>query len=220
MFGMGTMLRKTGAFFMRRSFSNDELYWDIFREYIYALVASYHIGVEFFIEGTRSRNFKALVPKVGLLSMALLPYFTGEVSDITIVPVSVSYERVLEEFLFVYELLGVPKPKESTKGFFKALKIIDERFGKMYMDFGEPISVREFFNQTASDRMERAGVGAHLQKLNRNEIEFVKKLANEVSSLKDFNIYCHTKHFIFLGCLSTTTADCHFNIQSFIFVLC
>ncbi|XP_002056467.4 dihydroxyacetone phosphate acyltransferase [Drosophila virilis] len=180
MFGMGTMLRKTGAFFMRRSFSNDELYWDIFREYMYALVANYHIGVEFFIEGTRSRNFKALVPKVGLLSMALLPYFTGEVPDVMIVPVSVAYERVLEEQLFVYELLGVPKPKESTKGFFKALKIIDERFGKMFLDFGEPISVREFFGHDSTQRMQRAGLGGQLQKLNRQEIELVKQLANEI----------------------------------------
>lgn len=180
MFGMGTMLRKTGAFFMRRSFSNDELYWDIFREYMYALVASYHIGVEFFIEGTRSRNFKALVPKVGLLSMALLPYFTGEVPDVMIVPVSVAYERVLEEQLFVYELLGVPKPKESTKGFFKALKIIDERFGKMFLDFGAPISVREFFGHESGQRLHRAGLGGSLQKLNRQEIDLVKQLANEI----------------------------------------
>lgn len=180
MFGMGTMLRKTGAFFMRRSFSNDELYWDIFREYMYALVASYHIGVEFFIEGTRSRNFKALVPKVGLLSMALLPYFTGEVPDVMIVPVSVAYERVLEEQLFVYELLGVPKPKESTKGFFKALKIIDERFGKMFLDFGAPISVREFFGHEKGQRLQRAGLGGSLQKLNRQEIDLVKQLANEI----------------------------------------
>lgn len=180
MIGMGTMLRKTGAFFMRRSFSNDELYWDIFREYMYALVAAYHIGVEFFIEGTRSRNFKALVPKIGLLSMALLPYFTGEVPDITIVPVSISYERVLEEQLFVYELLGVPKPKETTKGFFKALKIIDERFGKMFVDFGKPISVKEFFGHTSHDRVQRAAVAGHLQKLNKQEIDLVKGLANEV----------------------------------------
>lgn len=187
MFAMGTMLRKTGAFFMRRSFSNDELYWDIFREYMYALVGSYHIGVEFFIEGTRSRNFKALVPKVGLLSMALQPFFTGEVSDITIVPVSVSYERVLEEQLFVYELLGVPKPKESTKGFFKALKIIDENFGKMYLDFGEPISVKDFFGESCSlDKMKRATLGSHLQKLNKHEIELVKKLATEVGQI-NFN---------------------------------
>lgn len=197
MFGMGTMLRKTGAFFMRRSFSKDELYWDIFREYMYALISVYHIGVEFFIEGTRSRNFKALVPKVGLLSMALLPYFTGEVPDVTIVPVSISYERLLEEQLFVYELLGVPKPKETTKGFFKALKIIDERFGRMYLDFGAPISVREFFGHTGANRMQRATVGAHLQKLDRRDLDLIKKLGNEIIYqqqrgivISTFNLLC------------------------------
>lgn len=46
--------------------------------------------------------------------MALEPLFVGEVMDITIVPVGVAYEKNLEEQLFVYELLGVPKPKEST----------------------------------------------------------------------------------------------------------
>uniref|UniRef100_A0A1A9Z3V3 Phospholipid/glycerol acyltransferase domain-containing protein n=1 Tax=Glossina pallidipes TaxID=7398 RepID=A0A1A9Z3V3_GLOPL len=198
MFAMGTMLRKTGAFFMRRSFSDDELYWDVFREYVYALVAVYHIGVEFFIEGTRSRNFKSLVPKIGLLSMALLPYFTGEVSDITIVPVSVSYEKILEEQLFVYELLGVPKPKESTKGFFKALKIIDERFGKMYLDFGKPISVRDFFGHKDAQRIERATLAAHLQQLNKNEIELIKKLANEIIYQQQRRIVINTFNLLSL----------------------
>lgn len=215
MFGMGTMLRKTGAFFMRRSFSNDELYWDVFREYMYALVAVYHIGVEFFIEGTRSRNFKALVPKVGLLSMALMPYFTGEVPDITIVPVSVSYERVLEEQLFVYELLGVPKPKESTTGFFKALKIIEERFGKMYLDFGEPISVKEFFGHTGIERMPRSTVAAYVQKLNRSEIDLIKKLANEVINLKPSTITFYIITIIFLSNsdhLSAAASHCHYHL--------
>ncbi|XP_017131626.1 dihydroxyacetone phosphate acyltransferase [Drosophila elegans] len=213
MFGMGTMLRKTGAFFMRRSFSNDELYWDIFREYMYALVANYHIGVEFFIEGTRSRNFKALVPKIGLLSMALLPYFTGEVPDVMIVPVSVAYERVLEEQLFVYELLGVPKPKESTKGFFKALKIIDERFGKMFLDFGEPISVKEFFGHDSGQRMQRAGVGGHLQKLNRQEVELVKQLANEIIYQQQRRIVISTFNLLSLYYASQLYAQKNVNID-------
>ncbi|KAH8265441.1 hypothetical protein KR038_007803 [Drosophila bunnanda] len=213
MFGMGTMLRKTGAFFMRRSFSNDELYWDIFREYMYALVANYHIGVEFFIEGTRSRNFKALVPKIGLLSMALLPYFTGEVPDVMIVPVSVAYERVLEEQLFVYELLGVPKPKESTKGFFKALKIIDERFGKMFLDFGEPISVKEFFGHDSAQRMQRAGVGGHLQKLNRQEVELVKQLANEIIYQQQRRIVITTFNLLSLYYASQLYAQKSVNID-------
>lgn len=65
MVGMGSMLRNTGAFFMRRSFSSDKMYWEVFREYIRTLVTHYHSGVEFFIEGTRSRSCKALSPKIG-----------------------------------------------------------------------------------------------------------------------------------------------------------
>lgn len=46
--------------------------------------------------------------------MALKPFFFGSVPDITIVPFHLSYDKVLEEILFAYELLGIPKPKEST----------------------------------------------------------------------------------------------------------
>lgn len=50
----------------------------------------------------------------GLLNIVMDPFFKGEVFDISLVPVSISYERVLEEALYARELLGVPKPKEST----------------------------------------------------------------------------------------------------------
>ncbi len=49
-----------------------------------------------------------------MMHMVLEPYFKGEVFDITLVPISISYDRVLEESLLAHELLGVPKPKEST----------------------------------------------------------------------------------------------------------
>jgi glycerone phosphate O-acyltransferase len=42
------------------------------------------------------------------------PFLKGEVFDVSLVPVSISYERILEESLYARELLGVPKPKEST----------------------------------------------------------------------------------------------------------
>lgn len=50
----------------------------------------------------------------GMMHMVLEPYFKGEVFDITLVPITISYDRVLEESLLAHELLGVPKPKEST----------------------------------------------------------------------------------------------------------
>lgn len=46
--------------------------------------------------------------------MVIEPYLEGRLPDIMMVPISISYERTLEELLFSRELLGIPKPKEST----------------------------------------------------------------------------------------------------------
>lgn len=46
--------------------------------------------------------------------MILKAFFFAEVQDIKFVPINISYDRILEETLFAFELLGVPKPKEST----------------------------------------------------------------------------------------------------------
>lgn len=50
-----------------------------------------------------------------MLQVILELYFSGKMPDVVIVPISISYDRTLEETLYAYELLGVPKPKESTK---------------------------------------------------------------------------------------------------------
>lgn len=50
----------------------------------------------------------------GLLTMVMDTFYSGDVPDITIVPVNISYDRSLEEVLFAYEMLGIAKPKEST----------------------------------------------------------------------------------------------------------
>lgn len=46
--------------------------------------------------------------------MILQPFFKSDLPDILFVPINFSYDRLLEEDLFAFELLGVPKPKEST----------------------------------------------------------------------------------------------------------
>lgn len=50
----------------------------------------------------------------GLLNIVMEPFFKREVFDTYLVPISISYDKILEETLYAYELLGVPKPKEST----------------------------------------------------------------------------------------------------------
>lgn len=64
---VGELLRKTGAFYMRRSFSNDLLYKEIFRSYVNTIISHSGRAIEFFIEGTRSRSQKSILPKYGEL---------------------------------------------------------------------------------------------------------------------------------------------------------
>uniref|UniRef100_UPI00398EC764 dihydroxyacetone phosphate acyltransferase isoform X2 n=1 Tax=Pristiophorus japonicus TaxID=55135 RepID=UPI00398EC764 len=145
---VGEMLRMSGAFFIRRSFGGDRLYWAVFSEYVKTILRNGDAPVEFFVEGTRSRTGKSLIPKLGLLNIAIEPFLMGEVFDMYLVPISISYERILEESLYAHELLGVPKPKESTSGLLKARKILSENFGSIHIYFGQPVSVRSLATGT------------------------------------------------------------------------
>ena len=54
--GVGSLLRRCGAYFIRRSFGKDKLYWAVFTEYTQTHIINGDAPVEFFIEGTRSRT--------------------------------------------------------------------------------------------------------------------------------------------------------------------
>ncbi|XP_030763491.1 dihydroxyacetone phosphate acyltransferase [Sitophilus oryzae] len=179
MMGMGEMLRNTGAFYIKRASNSDPIYWPTFKEYIYQLVANGDEPIEFFIEGTRSRSNKSLAPKYGLIMMILKAFFLGQVPDILFVPVSINYDRILEESLFSFELLGIPKPKESTSGFFKSLKIIKENFGNMYIHFDKPISIREYFGAKL-DRTAHSFGPLHIQEITEEEKAYIPPLAHEI----------------------------------------
>lgn len=140
---VGEILRRSGAFFIRRSIGSDKLYWAVLSEYVKNIVRTGFAPLEFFVEGLRSRTLKSLPPKLGMMHMVLEPCFKGEVFDITLVPISISYDRVLEESLLAHELLGIPKPKETTTGLLKATKVLQEDYGCMHVNFGRPLSVRE-----------------------------------------------------------------------------
>ncbi|XP_069578972.1 dihydroxyacetone phosphate acyltransferase [Brachyistius frenatus] len=140
---VGEILRRSGAFFIRRGIRSDKLYWAVLSEYVRTIVRKGFAPVEFYVEGLRSRTLKSLTPKLGMMHMVLEPYFKGEVYDITLLPISISYDRVLEESLLAHELLGVPKPKESTSGLLKASRVLQEHYGSMHVNFGRPLSVRQ-----------------------------------------------------------------------------
>ncbi|XP_037305583.2 dihydroxyacetone phosphate acyltransferase-like [Pungitius pungitius] len=139
---VGEIISRSGAFFIRRTIGSDKLYWAVLSEYVKTIVKTGFAPLEFFVEGLRSRSLKSLMPKFGMMHMVLEPFFKGEVYDIKLVPISLSYDRVMEESLLAQELLGIPKPKESTTGLLKARKVLQEDYGTMHVNFGRPLSVR------------------------------------------------------------------------------
>uniref|UniRef100_A0A8C5M7Q7 Glyceronephosphate O-acyltransferase n=1 Tax=Leptobrachium leishanense TaxID=445787 RepID=A0A8C5M7Q7_9ANUR len=177
---VGELLRMSGAFFMRRTFRGNKLYWAVFAEYVKTILRNGYAPVEFFVEGQRSRPCKTLNPKFGLLNVVMEPFFKGEVYDTYLVPISISYERILEESLYAYELLGVPKPKESTSGLIKARRILNDNFGSIHVHFGQPMSLRSL----ASGRIHRSQynlIPRHLPHRPSEEMQsFVCDVAHEV----------------------------------------
>jgi glycerol-3-phosphate O-acyltransferase len=139
---IGPLFRRGGAFFIRRSFKGAVLYAQAFAEYVHKILEE-GFSIEQFIEGGRSRTGKMLQPKLGLLSILLTALRNGASRDLTIVPVSIGYDRVLEEKSYLEEIEGRQKQPENFWQVIRARKFLRRRYGKVYLQFAEPVSVNE-----------------------------------------------------------------------------
>lgn len=143
---MGYIFRKSGAFFIRRTFKGSSLYPKIFARYVQQLLEEGH-PLEFFIEGGRSRSGKLMLPKTGFLSILLQAYEKGCSDDLVFVPASICYDRILEEKAYLKELGGGGKKNENFKQVLTARRFLKRKHGKIYIRFGQPISLKEYLAQ-------------------------------------------------------------------------
>jgi glycerol-3-phosphate O-acyltransferase len=150
---MGPIFRSGGAFFIRRSFRGAVLYSKVFAEYIYKLLEEGY-NIEQFIEGGRSRTGKLLMPKLGLLAILLNAYKNGACEDMIIVPIYIGYDRVLEEKSYLQELEGGKKEPETLKGVLNARKFLKKRYGKIYIQFNDAISMNELITKFGTSLIE------------------------------------------------------------------
>ena len=148
---VGAMLQGCGAFFIRRSFGSDRLYWALLSGYVDEIVCNGAGPLEFFVEGTRSRTGKSLHPKTGLLALAARPWFQRRCGDIAAVPISITYTQRLESHLYVDEMLGTPKPRESLAGLIRARSILTHNYGAIHVAIGSPISLSRFCAARGAD---------------------------------------------------------------------
>jgi glycerol-3-phosphate O-acyltransferase len=147
---VGSILRRGGAFFMRRSFRSNPLYATVFREYLGALLQN-NFSIEYFIEGGRSRSGRLLPAKGGMLSMTVKSYLYAPLRKVVFQPVYIGYEKLIEGKSYLGELSGRPKEKESLLGLLRSFSVLRNRYGQVTVNFGEPIELDEVLNRHAPD---------------------------------------------------------------------
>ncbi|MCD9485711.1 glycerol-3-phosphate 1-O-acyltransferase PlsB [Photobacterium iliopiscarium] len=148
-FPAGPIFRRGGAFFIRRSFKGDRLYSTVFREYLAQLFANGY-SVEYFSEGGRSRTGRLLPAKTGMLSMTVQAMLRGLNRPVTLVPVYIGYEHVMEVGTYAKELQGKRKEKENVGQVLRTIRKL-RNFGKGYVNFGEPLSLNQYLNDNVPD---------------------------------------------------------------------
>lgn len=141
-FPLGPILRRGGAFFIRRSFKGRKLYSGLVDAYMRKLMVE-GFPIEFFIEGGRSRTGKLLAPKYGLLTMVVDAALKLKQQKVFFVPTSIGYERIVEEGSYVHELGGGEKKKENVGGLLKTPQVLRSKYGRLYVQFGEVLSFDE-----------------------------------------------------------------------------
>jgi len=147
---VGGILRKVGAFYIRRTFSGNKLYAGVFSEYVHHLVTS-GFPVKFFPEGGRSRSGKLLPPKTGFLSMVVQSFLRNSDRPIALVPIFLGYDRVWEATTYVKETRGAKKRSESIGQLIRAAGDLRKTFGSAYVSCGEPLELGEFLAKRRPD---------------------------------------------------------------------
>jgi glycerol-3-phosphate O-acyltransferase len=144
---IGRLLRKGGAFFLRRSFKGDALYPVVFAKYLGFMMARGH-PLEYFIEGGRSRTGRLLSPRTGMLSMTVRSYMRDPIRPVKFMPVYFGYERIVEGRTYIGELSGQPKQKENVFVLIKSIvSVLRSKFGKVHVNLGQPIDLDELLQK-------------------------------------------------------------------------
>lgn len=169
-FPIGGVLRRGGAFFIRRSFRGDRLYAAVVDAYVRRLIRDGY-PIELFLEGGRSRTGKLLPPKFGLLTMVVDAALAVVDRPSQFVPVSIGYERVVESETYERELQGGEKRKEDAAGLLKSSELLRHRYGRINMQVGSILTLSEIHSELGTS-------GQPLTPARRRAI--VTRLANRV----------------------------------------
>ncbi len=179
---VGGILRRSGAFFLRRSFKGDVIYSAVFNEYLHMLIAKGN-SIEYFVEGGRSRSGRLLPPMGGMLVMTVQSFLRRAAKPIVFLPVYIGYEKLFEGRSYVSELSGRPKKKESLWDLLLTVRELKKNFGRAHVNFGEPIKLASVLDEVNPNwRKEKVLEGERPAWLNAGIDQLRERIADKINA--------------------------------------
>jgi glycerol-3-phosphate O-acyltransferase len=139
---VGSIGKRAGVVFIRRSFGDDEVYKFAIREYLGHLMAK-RFNLEWYIEGGRTRTGKLRRPRFGLLRYLVDAMESDAGRDAVLVPVSIIYDQLHEVGAMAAQQVGAAKPAEGMRWLARYIRDQRRHIGEARVRFGEPFSLRE-----------------------------------------------------------------------------
>lgn len=171
-----TLIRSTGAYFVRRS-SGDPLYRRVLERYIHMATAG-GVTQAVYPEGGLSRDGRLRRPRLGLLDYMLRGFDPEGERDLVFIPVGINYDRVLEDRTLLLDVqpdaakpgalqAGTTTLRFALRNLGLMLRSRWHRFGYACVNFGTPVSMRRWLGERGLDlrRLERDERSAHLERL-------------------------------------------------------
>jgi glycerol-3-phosphate O-acyltransferase len=141
-FPIGPLLRRSGVFFIRRTFKDNPIYKFVLQQYVDYLIEK-RFTLEWYLEGGRSRSGKLLPPRFGLFAYVVDAYRRGRSEDVLFIPVAIAYDQIEDVGDYVAEQRGAAKESESFGWFLRLIRKLRRGYGDIHIRFGEPLSLAE-----------------------------------------------------------------------------
>ena len=154
------LIRSMGAYFVRRN-SGDPLYRLVLQRYVQMAVEA-GVPQALYPEGGLSADGRLRPPRLGLLDYMLKAFDPAGERDVVFIPVGINYDRVLEDRTLLLKLdaaaprRGVLYAIARTAAFIASnlwLMLTGRwhRFGYACVNFGKPLSMRDYVGRQGID---------------------------------------------------------------------
>lgn len=181
------LIRAMGAYFVRRN-SRDELYRRVLERYI-GMATEAGVTQALYPEGALSRDGKLRAPRLGALDYMIRGFNPEGERDLVFIPLGINYDRTLEDrTLLLAQDENAAKPSRvkaaaNTLAFAAhqarlALRGDWHRFGYACVNFGTPLSMREYVQARSFDfrKLDKAERHARVAELGSQLMDRVGKL--------------------------------------------